>query len=108
MQPSNKIVSILWRLTALIALILLVVTIVLAVQAGNQTITGVAGQIGGPNPFVYVRDEPHGGGQVLTALRRGTDVVIIDSAERGHIIWYEIALDDNSGWVPSAAIAIDQ
>ena len=94
MQPSNKIVSILWRLTGLIALDFVVVTIILAVQAGNQTIIGVAGQIGGPNPIVYVRDEPHGGGQILTALRRGTDVVIINSTERGHTTWYEIAVND--------------
>ena len=101
---SNKTQSFLWRLTGLAALALLAMTIMLAVQAGNQTAVGVSAHI---EEQVYLRDQPHGAGQIIGVLRRGTAVTITNSFVRGQTTWYEIATDNTSGWVPDTVVNLD-
>ena len=95
----------LWQITLLITFLLVVATIGLAVQAQNQPVMGVDAQVNGR---FYLRDAPYGGAQVMTVLRGGTDVTIIDSTEQGKSTWYQIEIGEQTGWLPSTAVTIKE
>lgn len=95
----------LWQITLIVTLLLLVATIGLAVQAQNQPVIGVDAQV---NSRFYLRDAPQGGAQVITVLRGGTAVTIIDSTEQGKSIWYQIEIGEQVGWLPSTAVTLEE
>ena len=100
---SNKTASTLWTVTGLIALLLLIATIGLTVRAQTQPVVGVEAQVNGR---FYLRDAPYGGAGIITALRGGTAVTLIDSEQQGQTLWYQIEFNQQTGWMPSNALDI--
>lgn len=95
----------LWQITLILTLLLLIATIGLAVQAQNQPLIGVDAQVNGR---FYLRDAPYGGAQVVGVLRGGTAVTITDSTEQGKSTWYQIEIEEQTGWLPATAVTIEE
>lgn len=111
-QPSNppqgrRTTTILWRLTAVAALLLLGATILLAVRASRQSITGTEARISMQSRSVYLRSQPQGGSQIVSALYRGTPVTIIGKASQGYTTWYKVEAGDVTGWLPEPLLDLN-
>lgn len=103
MQLSEKTISRLWFLTAIVILLLLVATIGLAVQARSQLVVGVDALV---QRRVFLRDEPVGVGRIDAVLRPGTLVTITDSEQQGSSTWYQIEVGELAGWIPANTVSI--
>lgn len=103
----GKTVTILWRLTAAAALLLLGATILLAVRSSQQSIAGTEARISMQSRTVYLRNQPQGGSQIVSALYRGTPVTIIGTASQGYTTWYKVKTDEVSGWLPEQLLDLD-
>ena len=105
MQLSDRTISRLWLITAIVFLLLLVATIGLAVQARNQPVVGVEARV---YRRVFLREEPVGVGRIDAVLRPGTAVVITDAIDQSGAKWYQIEVGEQQGWIPANTVNLRQ
>ena len=98
---TDRTISRLWRITAIVSLLLLVVTVGLMVQARNQPMVGVEARV---YRRVFLREEPVGVGRIDAVVRPGTAVIITDAIEQSGSTWYQIEVGEQQGWIPANTV----
>jgi hypothetical protein len=104
---SQRTLSILWKLTGLVAFVLLLTTVGLAMKAGASDDIALTGYVAGSGSSVYLRAQPSVESRIITILERDTAVSITNTRSRDNQTWYYVKVETEAGWIPAENISLD-
>jgi len=87
---SKKTLSILWIITGLVALVLLAATMGLASKARARAILNSEVYLNRMSSLNVLHDQPDRFSRVIATLKRGTAVIVRDSATEDGQTWYYV------------------
>lgn len=105
MTLSDKTISRLWLVTAIVFLLLLAATVALVLEARSQPAAGVEALV---ERRTFLREEPVGAGRVDAVLRPGSAVTIVDLVQQSGATWYQVEVGGVRGWVPANTVTLRQ
>lgn len=103
MTLSDKTISRLWLMTAVVFLLLLAATIALTLQARTRPVTGVEAMV---ERRTFLREEPLDVGRVDAVLRPGAVVTVVDLLQQSGSTWYQIEVGEVTGWIPANTVTL--
>lgn len=103
---SSKAISILWKLTGLVAVGLLLATISLVLRYREYANVEVKAYTSGPVASIYLREKPSDQSKIVTVIPRGTPVTIIGSFSQEDQTWYQVKSGDHAGWMAANHISL--
>jgi len=106
MKTNTYPVTLLWRITAIVAILLLIVTLLLASKARSQADSGFAGQIANSSSTVYLYRTPDIDAQIISILENGIIVHVDNSRVKNERTWYHIQIENASGWILEGNLVI--
>jgi len=102
---SKKTLSTLWIITGLVALVLLAATVGLASKARAKAVLNSEVYLNRTSNLNVLYDQPHRFSRIIATLKRGTAVVVRDSATEDGQTWYYVEARTASGWVEAEYVS---
>jgi uncharacterized protein YgiM (DUF1202 family) len=102
---SKKTLSTLWIITGLVALVLLAATMGLASQARARAILNSEVYLSRTSSLNVLYDQPDRFSRIIATLKRGTAVIVRDSATEDGQTWYYVEARTASGWVEAEYVS---
>ncbi len=102
---SKKTLSALWVITALVALVLMVATIGLASRARAKAILNSTVYLNRKSGLNVLHDQPDRFSRIIATLKRGTEVIVRDSATKDGQTWYYVEARTVLGWVEAEYVS---
>ncbi len=102
---SKKTLSTLWGITGLVALVLLAATIGLASKARAKAILNSEVYLSRTSSLNVLHDQPDRFSRIIATLKRGTAVIVRDSATKDGQKWYHVEARTASGWVEAEYVS---
>jgi hypothetical protein len=104
---SEKTKKVLRICSGLIALILIGLTIAISVKATSRPANGIGGVVNEDlSSVVTIHEEPSMLGTVVQILETGMEVRIVNSTENNDLLWYNVYVGENQGWVQARFITV--
>ena len=107
MNISPRSLSILWRITVIVALVLLLATVALALKSRDADDGELTGTVIGPGASIYLRVAPDDERRIVAILRPGATLVIKNSINQDNQTWYQVETESQSGWLPSTNVSFE-
>lgn len=107
-KDPSRLMTLLWRIAALVGVILLIFTMVLVVKVQSGPSAIFSGVITNQNTTVYLRNRPAEDGTIIAILDPGTTVDVDRSTTRDEITWYHIRTDSGRGWISETNISLSR
>lgn len=100
--------TLLWRVTLIVAGVLLLITIFMAARVLTASSAEFTGYITERGTTVYLRSRPTESGRAIAILDPGTEVQVARSRASEGITWYYITTESGSGWIPEAYLRLSR
>jgi len=99
-------ITLLWRITAIMAFLLLACTLLLAVKTRSKSADGFTGYITSSNATVTLRSQPNDTSRIKAIINNGASVFVDNSTTRDNMTWYHINTENGTGWIPEANLSL--